>query len=73
MDSGILIAVESRNRNQWPWIAVAATSHLYLSTVDEKLRTVSVGCVVDADVLNSEEIRAIRQGGGKLKGVAREA
>jgi hypothetical protein len=69
----VLIAIESRNRNQWPWIAITTSSNLYLGTVDKELSAVWVGCIVDADVLDSEEIRAIRQRWRELEGVAREA
>lgn len=73
MNPRVLVAIETRNRNQGPWIAVATTCHLDLGTIDEELRAVGVRCIVDTDMLNSEQIRAIRQRGGKLEGVAHEA
>jgi hypothetical protein len=73
VNSRVLIVIESRNRNQRPWIAIATSSHLYLGTVDEELSAVRVGCIVDADVLDSEEIRAIGQRRRELEGVAHEA
>ena len=73
MNPRILAAIETGNRNQGPWIAIATTGHLYLRTVEEELRAVGVGCIVDTNVLDSEEIRAVRQRRGELEGVAREA
>jgi hypothetical protein len=73
MNTRVFVAIEARNRNQGAWIAIAATGHMDLGTVDKELRAVGVGCIVDADVLDSEQIRAVRQGWGQLEGVAQKA
>ena len=52
MDSRVFTIIETRDGNQRPWVAIAPTGDLDLGAVEEELRAVLVGCIVDANVLD---------------------